>query len=117
MDLQRLPDTATPVLRCASPIARVDDALAIISACYEHDASRVLITEALLPAAFFELQTRFAGEFVQKLVNYRIKLAGVFAQGDEAYTERFREYIGEARQGRQFRAFEDEAAAIAWLQS
>lgn len=40
----------------------------------------------------------------------------MFARGDEAYTERFREYVGEARQGRQFRAFADEVAAIAWLQ-
>ena len=115
MDIRRVEEAKTPVLRCTTVIERVDDALSIISACYENDAARVLLHEDILPAAFFELQTRFAGEFVQKLVNYRIKIAAVFAK-DDTYPERFREYVAEARSGNQFRTFADEASALRWLE-
>jgi hypothetical protein len=115
MDIRRIEESTTPILRCTTAITRVDDALLIISACYENDAGCVLLHEDILPAAFFELQTRFAGEFVQKLVNYRIRIAAVFAK-NETYSERFREYVAEARGGNQFRTFADEASALRWLE-
>jgi Domain of unknown function (DUF4180) len=62
------------------------------------------------------LQTTFAGQFIQKLIDYRITVAGVFDDGRQT-SERFREYVAEARSGRQFRSFADEDAAIAWLEA
>jgi hypothetical protein len=114
MHIQRVAEAKAPVLRCITAIEELDDALSIISACFENGAERVLLHEDHLPGKFFELQTKFAGEFVQKLVNYRIKTAAVFAK-TETYSERFREYISEASKGHQFRTFTDEASALRWL--
>jgi hypothetical protein len=79
------------------------------------NTNRVLLRDRQLPAEFFELQTRFAGEFIQKLVNYQITVACVFADG-RPFSDRFREYLGEAKRSRQFRSFTDEGEAVAWLE-
>jgi hypothetical protein len=95
-------------------IADLNDAMTIVAATYELNTHKVLLRDSQFPAEFFELQTGFAGEFIQKLVNYRIAVACVFGS-DRALGERFREYIGEAKRGRQFRSFTEEGDAIAWL--
>ncbi len=102
------------IVECTEPIARVEDALDAVSACIEHGAQGLLVESRNLPPAFFELRSGFAGEFVQKLVNYRIRVAGVFAS-EEGYTERFREFLLEAKRGRGFRVFADRADAEMWL--
>ncbi|UJB30453.1 DUF4180 domain-containing protein [Chromobacterium sp. Beijing] len=104
----------TKLIECSAGVASLDQALDLVALCAEHDAPRVLLAEEALPPAFFDLSSRFAGEFVQKLVNYRLAVAGVFADG-AAYGERFGEYLSEARRGRQFRVFDDREAALAWL--
>jgi hypothetical protein len=109
-----LTDSTTPILALKSDVTGIDDALAIIASAYEHGATKILLHEERLPASFFDLSSRFAGEFVQKLVNYRFTVAGVFGR-PASYSQRFVEWIGEARRGRQFRTFETEQAAIAWL--
>lgn len=114
MDIQLVDGTGKPILRCATPIETSGDALAIVAATYEHDASGVLLEAANLPAAFFDLRSGFAGEFIQKLVNYRLAVAAVFSD-ESAHGERFREYIQEARSGRQFRTFGEVADALRWL--
>ena len=76
---------------------------------------RLLLRDGQLPSEFFDLQTRFAGEFIQKLVNYRIVVACVFDPSVSS-SGRFQEYIREAKRGSQFRSFHDEDAAIAWLE-
>ena len=98
----------------SEPISRVDDALRFVEATYEHGTRGFLLDGGLLPAEFFELRSRFAGEFVQKLVNYQLRVAAVFAP-DATRSERFREAIGELRRGSAFRTFDDRAAAEAWL--
>ena len=102
------------ILECAEPIARVEQALDVVSACFEHRSRQVLVQARNLPPAFFELRSGFAGEFLQKLVNYQVRLAGVFPS-EEGYTERFREFLLEAKRGRAFRAFAERADAEAWL--
>jgi len=104
------------IVEWLDPIDRVDDALNLVSACFESDARRLLLDSSHLPAAFFDLRTRFAGEFLQKLENYQIRLAGLFPH-DHAYGERFTEFLSEARRGRRFRAFFARADAEAWLAS
>ena len=78
--------------------------------------ARSCSTASLLPAEFFDLRTRFAGEFVQKLVNYGLRVAAVFPP-DAGQSERFREFVGELRGGHAFRTFETRADAEAWLAS
>jgi hypothetical protein len=100
----------------SQPIAKVDDALRLVEASYEQQSRAFLLEEHLLPAEFFDLRTRFAGEFVQKLVNYGLRVAAVFPP-DAARGERFREFVGELRGGHRFRTFETRAEAEAWLAS
>jgi hypothetical protein len=102
------------ILERTAPFTAGESALDVIGACLEHGSNRVLVESQALPAAFFELRSGFAGELVQKLVNYQIRFAGVFPS-EEAYTERFREFLREARRGQAFRAFADRGAAEAWL--
>ncbi|MEX2207990.1 MAG: DUF4180 domain-containing protein [Myxococcota bacterium] len=104
------------ILECLEPIATTGDALGLVSAAFENDATRLLVDDGYLPAAFFELRSGFAGEFVQKLLNYRLQLAVVFAEPAK-HGERFEEFVREARRGRGFRAFDDRESALAWLAS
>ena len=115
MHTQLRPGTNVPILELVESVASVQDALDIISGCYEHNSNKVLLRAEQLPPEFFELQTRFAGEFIQKLVNYHLYIAGVFGE-DRVFSERFREYVGEARKGQRFRTFLVEGEAISWLE-
>jgi len=110
-----VPNTAVPVVEGLA-ISRLEDALDLIAACYEHSAHGVIIEGSSLPESFFDLRTRFAGEFVQKLVNYQLRVAAIFSD-DQAYSERFREYVREASNGPQFRTFAERAPALTWLVS
>jgi Domain of unknown function (DUF4180) len=112
---QPLPGTRAVILECVGTVVDLSDALSIVEASYELNTTRVLLRGRQLPAAFFELQTRFAGEFIQKLVNYRITVACVF-EDDGSLSDRFREFVDEAKQGRQFRSFTDNGEAVAWLE-
>ena len=103
-------------MECVDSIARTDDALGLVTACVENDAPRLLLTSRSLPAAFFDLHSKFAGEFLQKLQNYPIRFAGVFLPEQE-YGERFSEFLSEAKRGRSFRAFTNRSDAEAWLAS
>ena len=115
MRTQLHPDALAPTLECIGSVAELNDALAIVAASYELNATRLLLRDKQLPAEFFDLKTRFAGEFIQKLVNYRIAVACVF-DDSASVGERFREYIEEAKRGRRFRSFDNESAAVAWLE-
>ena len=96
------------------PIASVDDALRFVEAAYEQNTRAFLLEGHLLPAEFFELRSRFAGEFVQKLVNYQLRVAAVFPP-DASWSERFAEFIAELRRGSAFRVFAERSEAEAWL--
>jgi hypothetical protein len=114
MQTRLLSGTASPVLEPIGSISTLQDALTLVSASFEVNAYNILLRSAQLPPAFFDLQTGFAGEFVQKLVNYRLRIACVF--GDEqAYSERFAEYVREGRKGQHFRTFAVESEAVSWL--
>ncbi|MFD6612957.1 DUF4180 domain-containing protein [Micromonospora chalcea] len=67
------------------PIATESDALDLIGAAFL-GATVVAVPATRLDPGFFTLGTRFAGEVMQKFVNYRLRLAVV---GDiSAYLER-----------------------------
>jgi hypothetical protein len=100
----------------SQPIAAVDDALRFVETAYEQNTRAFLLDGSLLPAEFFELRTRFAGEFVQKLVNYQLRVAAVFPP-DASRSERFAEFIGELTRHPSFRSFAERAEAEAWLAS
>lgn len=95
-------------------LERVDDALELVGACAEHDAVGVLVEPRALPAAFFDLSSRFAGEVLQKLQNYRVRMAAVIPSRPE-HSDPFRSFLAESKHGRQFRTFDSRADAEVWL--
>jgi hypothetical protein len=74
----------------------------------------LVVTEANLGPDFFDLRTRFAGELLQKFVNYRAKLAIVIAD-PPAHGERFGELVHEHETHPHVRFFTSEADARSWL--
>jgi hypothetical protein len=100
-----------PLLECAGPIRRPSDVLDLVGS----DAVGMVVSPEHFPAEFFDLETGFAGEFLQKLENYGIRVAAVFPT-DDGYTERFREFLREARRrGSSFRVFSARDDAERWL--
>ena len=92
----------------------VQDALDLLAdACY-HGAEALLLRQDQLPAAFFDLQTRLAGEILQKFSNYRMRLVIL---GDFAAVEResLRAFIRESNRGKLVAFLPDRDAALAWL--
>ncbi|MGH3118656.1 MAG: DUF4180 domain-containing protein [Micromonosporaceae bacterium] len=68
-----------PVLLCdldGPPVATVQDALDLIGAAFL-GAEVVAVPVSRLDDRFFSLGNRFAGEVMQKFVNYRLRLAVV----------------------------------------
>ena len=96
----------------AQPIAPV----AALVRCIEHGSYALLLDRGTLPASFFDLSTGVAGELVQKLVNYDVRMAAVVPDL-AGCPERFREFVAEANRGRLFRFFVTREAAIDWLQA
>ena len=90
------------------------DPLAAFRSCIEHGRHALLFDAGALPAAFFDLRTGLAGELVQKLVDYRVRMAAVVPDL-AGCPERFREFAREANRGRQFRFFATREGALAWL--
>ena len=74
----------------------------------------IVVTEADLCPEFFDLRTGFAGEVLQKFVNYGARLAIVLADSG-AYGKRFSELVYEHRAHAGVRFFGSEADARRWL--
>jgi hypothetical protein len=86
----------------------------LIGAAYGLDG--VLLREADLDPAFFDLRTGLLGELFQKCVNYRLAVAFVVPD-PAAHGERFTELAREHAAHPQIRFCRDEAAAWAWLRA
>ena len=74
----------------------------------------LMVDEKQLSADFFDLRTGFAGEVLQRFVNYRARLAIVVADS-AAYGGRFSELIHEHRTNRSVRFFMSAQLARQWL--
>ena len=103
-------------VECVEQITRVDDAMALIVAAMEQRSNSVLVEARQLPEAFFDLRSLFAGEFIQKFQNYRVRIAAVFPS-ESKHSDTFEAFLTEAKGGRQFRAFANRADAEVWLSS
>jgi hypothetical protein len=74
----------------------------------------IVVAEADLCPEFFDLRTGFAGEVLQKFVNYRARLAIILAD-PRAHGERFGELVNEHRAHAVVRFFASEDDARRWL--
>ncbi|WP_026403948.1 DUF4180 domain-containing protein [Actinomadura rifamycini] len=92
----------TPVLVCTPdgpPIATEADALDLIGAAFL-GAEVVAVPVRRLDERFFALGSRFAGEIMQKFVNYRIRLAIVGdLSGHLATSSALRALVAESNAG------------------
>ena len=92
------------------------DMLELVSACYEYDTNKVLISEENFSSEFFDLKTNLAGMILQKFVNYHLRGAAIISLA-KIKSERFKELVMESNRGNLFRFFEDREAAEKWLAS
>jgi hypothetical protein len=74
----------------------------------------LLLDESQLGAEFFDLDSGFAGEVLQKFTHYRARLAVVVAD-PSAYGGGFRELVYEQRNHPAVRFFGSEQLARRWL--
>lgn len=86
----------------------------LVSACFEKDVWNVLFDAGSLRPEFFDLSSGFAGDMVQKLVNYGIR-AAVVLPDTAGYSESFRDFVRESNRSGPVRFFEDREAAVTWL--
>jgi len=96
---------------CIRSQADVTDA---VGACVGTDG--LLLTEADLAPAFFDLRSGLAGELVQKLVNYRVR-AAIVVPAPDAHGERFAELAREHATHPTVRFVRSTEEAVAWLRS
>jgi len=86
----------------------------LIEMCLSERVLKALLHAANLPPAFFDLSSGLAGAILQKLRNYRIRLA-VIQSPAVPLSSRFQEAAVEERKRGSFWMFEDRASAREWL--
>lgn len=91
-------------------IARESDALDLVGATCGQDVAWVAIPAGRLPEAFFRLRSGLAGAILQKLTNYRLRVAivGDVARHLEA-SRAFGDFVTESNRGGQVWFVRDEA--------
>jgi hypothetical protein len=78
------------------------DALDLIGEALSQGARLVIVPAERLDDAFFQLRTRVAGDFMQKLVNYRLMLAVVGdISAQLAESAALRDFVFESNRGKQ----------------
>jgi len=68
-----------------------------------------------LTERFFDLSSREAGEILQKLRTYQVRLAVVLPQDRQTLSSRFGELMIEENRDRYFHLFEERPQAESWL--
>jgi hypothetical protein len=95
-------------------ITRVEDVNAVIEFCLSNRVDRLILYPKNLPDAFFDLSSGEAGAILQKLRNYRIRLAVVRTPA-LALSSRFGEMLEDERRGPYFRLCDERSSAERWL--
>jgi hypothetical protein len=87
-----------------------------VEACFSAKVNSALLYAPNLPEKFFDLSSGEAGIILQKLRNYRIRIAVVWTPNDAPLmSDRFREMADEEKRSTHFRVFESRQAAQEWL--
>lgn len=118
MEFRVIEHNGTKVVEAVADGASIlvgNNVLDAIVACGENETDRLLAHAASLPTRFFDLKSGEAGEILQKLRTYRIRLALVGGLADAAASRRFSEMMIEENRQRWFHMFATPDAAFAWL--
>ncbi|MFD8495134.1 DUF4180 domain-containing protein [Amycolatopsis sp. NPDC059657] len=80
------------------------DAVDLVGEALSADTNVVVIPVSRLGAGFFRLETRIAGEFLQKLLDYRLRVVIVGDIAEHlADSDSLRAFVYESNKGRQVR--------------
>ena len=93
----------------------IEDAGLVVEACFSGGVDSVLLYAPNLTEGFFDLSSGEAGAILQKLRNYRIRIAVVCTPDRVRFSSRFGEMTAEESCGDYFRLFESVRTARAWL--
>jgi hypothetical protein len=96
-------------------MSRAADADRVVEACFSSGARCALLYAQNMTSAFFDLSSGDAGAILQKLRNYKIRLAVVCPPDRVPFSSRFPEMVAEERRGPHFGLFDTREAARAWL--
>jgi hypothetical protein len=99
----------------AQPMRKASDAARVIELCASHGVDSSLLHAENLTENFFDLSSGEAGEILQKLRTYRIRIAVVYKPDQVRFSSRFGEMAQEEARAGYFRLFESEQAAREWL--
>ena len=95
-------------------IAAPGDANDLIGEAWGHEATFLVVPVERLAPAFFELRSLLAGEIIQKIVTYRLRVAII---GDiseyVAASDALRDFVWESNRGTQVWFLPDEASLVA----
>jgi hypothetical protein len=97
-------------------LTTVADWKTLVEACASARSWDALLHPANLPAAFFDLSSGVAGEYLQKWRQYRVRVAVLCPPGSVAFSSRFPEMVAEEARKGYFRVFEAREPAVAWLE-
>ena len=117
MSIRTFNDTAVYFAAAEGPVLGSEqDALDLMGETYGTEASMIAVPSVRFVPGFFDLSTRQAGHFFQKLQNYRMRLAIV---GDiaapMAASKALRDFVGETNRIGHHLFVADEAALAAAL--
>jgi|SRR5215217_5960259 len=95
-------------------ISNPEDALQLFVDIYYQDFDRIIIHEKDIVSDFFDLKTGIAGEILQKVSNYRLRLA-IVGEFDKYPGKSIRDFIFESNKGRQVNFLSSVEEALARL--
>src|SRR5579859_4890101 len=96
-------------------LRRPGEATRLVEQCFNHQVSRVLLYAENFTERFFDLSSGEAGEILQKLRNYHIRLAAVLMPGQLQLSRHFPELMVEEQRNSYFRIYASRALAEYWL--
>jgi GNAT superfamily N-acetyltransferase len=91
------------------------DANRIIEACFSHHTRNTVLYASNLPAGFFDVSSGEAGDLLQRLRNYGVRLAVVCPPGSVRFSSRFDALMNDERRHGMFAVTESRESAIQWL--
>ena len=100
----------------AQIINSVRDFLDLLTWGTEHGTEVYLLRDTNFAPEFYDLSTGLAGEILQKVSNYRQRLA-IFGSFGMVSSARFREFMVESNKGTTVGFFREKTEAVQWLLS
>ena len=97
-----------------SKICSEQDMLDVISACFETGINSVIIDGSIIAEEFYDLKTKLLGTFLQKLINYRVKVVFLIHE-ERTNNDRFKELALELNKGTDLRFCQNLKDAEEWL--